>query len=91
MVRDGYQPAQQRAWYYWTIPGQFDTIAQEIEMAKSPSRSFDRPTASSVMLWAEFDERYGYPRRFRRVVLGTDLEIDWTITRFTPLEPSREK
>src|SRR5689334_13869565 len=34
MTRDGVQPRQERTWFYWTVPGQFDTIAEELEMAE---------------------------------------------------------
>ncbi len=82
MTRDGVEPRQKRTWDYWTVPGQFDTIGEELEMARDPAKSYAVPGASRVVLWAEFDERYGFPKRFDRVVLGADLEVHWKVTRF---------
>jgi hypothetical protein len=84
MTRDGIQPRQRRTWDYWSVPGQFDTIERELEMAAHPEASFHAP-AGAVVQQAEFDPRYGYPRRYRRFVLGTELEIDWQVTHFEPL------
>jgi hypothetical protein len=86
MTRDGVQPRQERTWYYWTVPGMLDTISAELEMAQNPSTSFDAPQATQVAIWAEFDPELGYPRRYDRVVLGTNLEIHWKVTRFEALD-----
>lgn len=84
MTRDGVQPTQKRTWDYWSVPGQFDTIAQELEMARDPAASFKTPQATQMFQWAAFDPKYGYPARYDRVVLGTDFEIHWQVTRFEP-------
>lgn len=82
MTRDGVEPKQQRTWYYWSVPGQFDTIGQELEMARNPAESFDSPQATQMVIWAEFDPQRGYPVKYDRVVLGTNFEIHWQVTRF---------
>lgn len=84
MTRDGIQPSQQRTWDYWTVPGQFDTLDRELEMAANPQASFNaRP--GSVIQQAAFDPTYGYPLHYRRFVLGTDFEVDWQVTAFHKL------
>ncbi len=85
MTRDGVEPRQRRTWYYWSVPGQLDTIEQELEMAQDPADSYGSAGASQVALWAEFDPKYGYPLQFDRVVLGADLEVHWKVTSFRPL------
>lgn len=85
MIRDGVEPRQQRTWYYWSVPGQLDTIGQELEMARDPAASFHNPSASQMVMWAEFDPTLGYPRRYDRVVLGADFEVHWRVTRFQAL------
>jgi hypothetical protein len=85
MTRDGVEPKQKRTWDYWSVPGQLDTIGEELEMARDPAASFGNRDATQVVMWAEFDPRYGYPRRYERVVLGTDFETRWHVTRFEPL------
>jgi hypothetical protein len=85
MTRDGVEPKQQRTWYYWSVPGQFDTIEQELGMARDPAASFKSPQATQMVIWAEFDPKSGYPLKYDRVVLGTDFEIHWKVTRFQEL------
>ncbi|MEX0678676.1 MAG: DUF6174 domain-containing protein [Pirellulales bacterium] len=85
MTRDGVEPKQERTWYYWTVPGQLDTIGQELEMARDPAESFASPKATGMVIWAEFDPQFGYPVRYDRVVLGTNFEIHWKVTRFEPV------
>lgn len=85
MTRDGVEPSQERTWYYWTVPGQLDTIGQELEMARDPAESFASPKATGMVIWAEFDPQFGYPVRYDRVVLGTNFEIHWKVTRFEPV------
>jgi hypothetical protein len=82
MTRDGIQPMQKRTWYYWSVPGQFDTIEQELDMARDAAASYGMPAGAEVAMWAEFDPKYGYPRRFDRVLLGADIEVHWKVTRF---------
>ncbi len=85
MTRDGIEPKQKRTWYYWSVPGQLDTIEQELEMAKDPANSYGAPKASGAVLWGEFDPKYGYPRTFDRIVMGADQEVHWKVTRFEPI------
>jgi hypothetical protein len=92
MTRDGVEPKQKRTWEYWSVPGMLDTIGEELEMARDPAGSFDDREATQVVMWAEFDPTYGYPKRYDRVVLGTNFETHWRVTRFEPLAPqSSEK
>jgi hypothetical protein len=87
MTRDGVEPKQRRTWDYWTVPGQLDTIGEELEMARDPAASFNTPGATQMVMWAEFDPKYGYPRQYERVVLGANFETHWKVTRFVPHEP----
>jgi hypothetical protein len=82
MTRDGVQPRQERTWFYWTVPGQFDTMAEELEMAENPAKAFNSTAATQMVIWAEFDPQLGYPLRYDRVVLGTDFEIHWRVKQF---------
>ncbi|MEX0979352.1 MAG: DUF6174 domain-containing protein [Pirellulales bacterium] len=89
MTRDGVEPIQERTWYYWSVPGQFDTIEQELEMARDPAASFKSSQATQMVIWARFDPKFGYPLSYDRQVLGTHYEIHWKVTRFQ--EPSEKK
>ena len=82
MTRNGVSPKQQRTWVYWTVPGQFDTIEDEMEKAADPAHGFPAPAGSRVVQKADFDPMDGHPLRYHRIVLGTQLEIRWDVTRF---------
>ncbi len=82
MTRDGIEPKQRRTWDYWSVPGQLETIGQELDMARDPAGSFKSKAVTGMVMWAEFDPQYGYPLVYDRVVLGGDFEVHWRITRF---------
>lgn len=86
MTRDGVKPRQKRTWAVWSVPGMFDTLQQELDNARRPADAFQSKEASQMVMWAEFDREWGYPRQFDRVVLGADFEVHWTVTRFVPLD-----
>ena len=83
MKRNGVVP-QRRTWEYWTIPEQLAMI--EREQTGDPRQLFGVDDRSQVILHAEFDPRFGYPRRYRRQVLGADQEIHWEIVKFQAVE-----
>ena len=83
MKRNGIVP-QRRTWDYWTIPEQFAMI--ERELTGDPRPLFGVDDRSQVILHAEFDPQFGYPRRYRRQVLGADQEIHWQIVKFQVVE-----
>ena len=85
VVRDGLLLDQKRLWDPWTVPGQFDTLEQELANAERPDEAYHAPEAQ-VVLRAAFDEALGYPRRFQRRVLGTRHAIQWEVTRFQVIE-----
>jgi len=89
MTRDGVVPKQKRTWYYWSVPGMFDTIEQELDLAEDPAASYKLPAGAQVAMWAEFDPKVGYPRRFDRVVLGADLEVHWKVTDFRVVDEKK--
>ena len=85
MTYNGIEPEQKRTWYYWSVLGQFDTIGQELEMARDPGAAFHDSSASHMVMWTEFDPEFGYPKKYDRAVLGADFEVHWRVTRFNPL------
>jgi hypothetical protein len=84
MTRDGVTPSQQRTWEYWTTPEQFETIRQDIDSAHREG-GFGAPPGTKTILRASFDPQYGYPRHYQRMVLGTDLNLDWSVISFEAL------
>lgn len=84
MQRDGVAPQQRRVWDVWAVPGMFETIERERELADDPQHEMDLSASSKVDLLAEFDPTYGYPVRFHRIVFGGGPEVYWKITNFQP-------
>ena len=87
MVRDGHTPSQQRTWDVWSVPGMFETIEREIELAEDPEREMQAERGTKLWLKAEFDPHYGYPARFHRAVFGGGPEVYWQVTLFQPKDP----
>jgi hypothetical protein len=83
MKRDQRVPPR-RTWEYWTIPEQFAMLQREL--TGEPQQLFGVAERSQVILHAEFDPQTGYPRRYRRQVLGADQEIHWEIVKFEVVE-----
>jgi Family of unknown function (DUF6174) len=85
MTRDGVAPEQRRTWAVWAVPGQFETIERELEMAEDPVHEMQAAEGTRLRLRAEFDPEYGYPRQFQRMVYGGGPEVYWQVTKFQPL------
>lgn len=82
MQRDGLAPQQRRVWDVWAVPGMFETIERELQLAEDPQHEMDAGAGASVDLRAEFDPTYGYPARFHRIVFGGGPEVYWKVTSF---------
>lgn len=84
MTRDGNTPSQRRTWDYWSVPGQFDMIQIELDSQTDPRGQFAGTSGQQLVLWADFDPQYGYPRRYHRVLLGAQQDMQWDVIRFEP-------
>ncbi|MBX3413708.1 MAG: hypothetical protein KF708_13540 [Pirellulales bacterium] len=84
MTRNGRTPDQRRTWEYWTVENQFDALDMELHSARDPQRAFGVSDPNSIVLRAEFDPQYGYPRVYHRIVLGHASELRWEATSFVP-------
>lgn len=85
MTRDGKAPVQRRTWDFWSVPNQVAMMDEDLAAAEGdPQRAFGVADRGQVVLQAEFDPVLGYPRRYRRQVLGTSNTIEWRVTAFTP-------
>ena len=72
-----------RNFSYWTVPGLFDVIEHDVDCSADPTDGFGARPGSTAVLRAEFDPRYGYPRKFERLILGEpQLDMTWEVTTF---------
>lgn len=83
MTRDSRTPAQ-HTWRYWSVPGLFETLERELQMAEDPVHEVGAAAGTRWQLRCEFDRAYGYPRRFHRYVSGGGPEVYWRVTSFVP-------
>lgn len=84
MTTNGVAPPE-RIWPVWTVEGMFDTLETELRNAAAPKVPYGVDDPADVVLEVAFDQRYGFPRRFFRHVLGSPHGgIEWNVTRFEP-------
>lgn len=83
MTRDGKAPVQRRTWDFWSVPNQIAMMDEDLSAAEGdPQRAFGVADRGQIVLQAEFDPELGFPRRYRRQVLGTSNTIEWRVTAF---------
>jgi len=70
-------------WDTWSVPGMFDTLEQDLQIAEDPSQQIQAAPGTSWRLRCEFDSEFGYPHRYHRFVTGGP-EVYWRVTRFEP-------
>jgi hypothetical protein len=82
-TRNGQTPPE-RTWETWSVPGMFDTLERELELAEDPEHEMDVAAGTKLQLRCAFDAKYGYPSRYHRFTTGAAPEVDWRVTRFEP-------
>jgi hypothetical protein len=99
-VRDGQAQAawrndqplkSHRTFGTWSVPGMFSTMSRDIEALE---RAAVKRSASPLILRAEFDPQYSYPRRYRRIDNGSRkggdaIAVTWDVTRFQVITGER--
>jgi hypothetical protein len=83
VTRNGLPLKDERTRQPWTVEGLFDTIETDFDNAARPEAAFGSADVR-VVLRAEFDEKYGIPRRYLQQVYGRLDDLSWTVTEFTP-------
>lgn len=70
---------------YYSIDGLFLTIADELAELDQP-RPFNQPKGTKAVLRFDPDPQYGYPRRYRRDILGAPAALAIDVVRFDPIK-----
>jgi hypothetical protein len=73
-------PAEPR---FYSVDGLFTTIADELAQLKEP-QPFGQPKGTKVVMRFTWDPKLGYPRSYRRNVLGTTQELAIDVIRLIP-------
>jgi hypothetical protein len=82
MTRNGTAVKVERTWEPWTVPGMFETLETDFDNAAHADEKFG---GGEVVMRAEFDRAYGFPRRYLHQILGRHGDLEWLVTEFTPL------
>lgn len=72
----------QRAFATWSVPGMFGTMSRDIEMLEKHASGKADANTPRLTLRAEFDKKYGYPARYRRIQWGSPVQASWEVTKF---------
>jgi hypothetical protein len=83
MTRDGRSPPE-RTWNVWSVPGQFETLERELDLAEDPQHEMGAAAGTKLQLHCEFDPESGIPRQYHRYTTGDAPEVYWRITAFDP-------
>lgn len=67
----------------WSVEGMFRTLDYDVD-----TQANRRETDPQLTLRAEFNAEFGYPERYHRIEWGSNNELMWTVTDFTPLDPA---
>lgn len=81
-TRDGRVPGKW-TWETWSVAGLFDTLSQDLDIAQNPEERIQAPSGTKWSVRCEFDPKFGYPRRYHRLVTGGP-EVFWNVTHFEP-------
>ncbi|MDB5352666.1 MAG: hypothetical protein JWN86_3913 [Planctomycetota bacterium] len=68
---------------YYSVDGLFKILEEERSQLSEPA-PFGQPKGTSVLLRFTPDPKLGYPKRFRRDVVGTPRGLAIDVVRFTP-------
>jgi hypothetical protein len=82
-TRNG-RPTPPRTWDVWSVPGQFETLERELEMAEDPQQEMNAPPGAQLRPSCEFEPNLGYPQRYYRFETGGAPELSWRTTSFKP-------
>jgi hypothetical protein len=81
MMRDGHTPPK-RTWNVWSVPGLFETLERELQLAEDPVHEMNAAAGTQLTLGCDFDPQFGYPRQYQRFVSGGGPEVFWQVIRF---------
>lgn len=86
--RNGAPLTSLRTFGTWSVPGMFSTIGRDVEAIQQRAAGRAPPGAPELILKAEFDPKYSYPKRYRRIEWGsqkgsTAVTVSWEVVEFT--------
>src|SRR5688572_3688795 len=64
--RNGQPLTQRRTFGTWSVPGMFSTMARDVDVVERRAAGRNKPGEVELILKAQFDPQYHYPRRYER-------------------------
>lgn len=86
--RNGQPLITRRTFGTWSVPGMFATMSRDVEAIE---RAAERGAQLPLILRAEFDPKYSYPAKYRRIDNGSRkgsdaIAVTWDVTEFRVVE-----
>lgn len=86
--RNGQPLITRRTFGTWSVPGMFATMSRDVEAIE---RAASRGAQPPLILRAEFDPKYSYPAKYRRIDNGSRkgsdaIAVTWDVTEFRVVE-----
>jgi hypothetical protein len=87
--RNGQPLTTRRTFGTWSVKGMFSTMSRDVE---ANERAAAANKQQPLILRAEFDQKYHYPARYRRIDNGSrkggdSITVAWEVTEFRVAEP----
>lgn len=75
----------------WSVPGMFSTISRDLESEERRTAGRASPGMPQLILKAQFDARYHYPQRYRRIEWGSRrgsnaVTVTWEVVEFRVIQ-----
>jgi hypothetical protein len=85
--RNGQPLTNRRTFGTWSVPGMFGTIGRDIEAVERRAAGQAKPGEVELILKAQFDPQYYFPRRYQRIEWGSRRGSDavtatWEVKQF---------
>jgi hypothetical protein len=86
-LRNGHPLTQRRTFGTWSVPGMFSTMARDVDAVERRAAGRTKPGEVELILKAEFDPQYHFPRRYQRIEWGSRRGSDaktatWEVKEF---------
>jgi len=87
--RNGQPLTTRRTFGTWSVPGMFSTMSRDVEAIERAAAAHKQ---QPLILRAEFDPKYGYPMRYRRIDNGSrkgsdSITVAWDVVEFRVVAP----
>jgi len=81
-TRNGFALKGYRTIGTWSVPGMFHTMEIDLDQL---GRSEETATTNSqrLILSCQFDTALGYPAHYRRIEMGSRMQVEWQVTSLT--------